>query len=203
MRHGVASAANGRACAARRGQRNVASGRQAGADGALRTGAHERFVPIPSTGRARLTAAQWFCWLQRAMLHPVCNAARIPCTQMCCAHTGHRDAPGFSECTPARDGRSTAPPKRTQAAGKRTLPGPQQMAAIRIHDASRRPAGTMFGLPSARWQCCRHMDQQIRRPARLMARKTPQDCLRVLAPAVCRNSLQACLRCRTVTHPVT
>ncbi|NIJ75837.1 hypothetical protein FHT08_000885 [Xanthomonas campestris] len=68
-------------------------------------------MPIPSTGRARLTAAQWFCWLQRAMLHPVCNAARIPCTQMCCAHTGHRDAPGFSECTPARDGRSTAPPQ--------------------------------------------------------------------------------------------
>lgn len=203
MRHGVASAANGRACAARRGQRNVASGRQAGADGALRTGVHERFVPIPSSGRAGLTAAQWFCWLQRAMLHPVCNAARIPCTQMCCAHTGHRDAPCSSECTPTRDGRSTAPPQTDPGRREALSPRPAANGCLRIHDASRRPAGTMFGLPSARWQCCRHMDQQIRRPARLMARKTPQDCLRVLAPAVCRNSLQACPRCRMITHPVT
>mgnify|MGYP006266578285 CR=1 FL=1 len=33
-----------------------------GAGGALRTGVYEWYMRIPSTGRARLAAAQWFCW---------------------------------------------------------------------------------------------------------------------------------------------
>ncbi|SOO27366.1 conserved hypothetical protein [Xanthomonas phaseoli pv. phaseoli] len=32
-----------------------------GADGALRTGVYAWYMPIPSTGRARLVAAQSFC----------------------------------------------------------------------------------------------------------------------------------------------
>ncbi len=41
-----------------KGGKNVASSRQVGVDGALRTGVYEGYMRIPSTGRARLAAAQ-------------------------------------------------------------------------------------------------------------------------------------------------
>ncbi|SON81589.1 conserved hypothetical protein [Xanthomonas citri pv. fuscans] len=40
---------------------SVVSSRQVGADGALRTAAYAWYMPIPSTGRACLAAAQSCC----------------------------------------------------------------------------------------------------------------------------------------------
>lgn len=58
---------------------NVASSRQVGADGALKTGVDEWYMPIPGTGRARLAAAQSFCWLlltQELLWHADIHAHR-------------------------------------------------------------------------------------------------------------------------------